>query len=156
MIPLKVNGVIHQVDAGPDTPLLYVLRNDLGLRGTMFGCGTGSCGACLVLIDDEATPACDTPLWVAEGKPVTTIEGLAVNGLSPVQQAFVDEQAGQCGYCIAGIIIGATALLHANPAPSDREVREALDRNLCRCGSHTRIVTAVLKAARESRDLDTV
>ena len=151
MIPLKVNGVLHHVDAAPDTPLLYALRNDLGLRGTMFGCGTGSCGACLVLIDDHATPACDTPLWAAEGKAVTTIEGLAADGLSRVQQAFVDEQAGQCGYCIAGIIIGVTALLHGNPDPSERQVREALDRNLCRCGSHTRIVSAVLKAAQNPR-----
>src|SRR5688572_8107378 len=122
MIPLKVNGVLHHVDAGPDTPLLYALRNDLGLRGTMFGCGTGSCGACLVLIDDNAAPACDTPLWAAEGKAVTTIEGLAIDGLSPVQQAFVDQQAGQCSYCIAGIIIGATALLRGNPDPSERQV----------------------------------
>ncbi|MEX0667402.1 MAG: (2Fe-2S)-binding protein [Acidimicrobiia bacterium] len=150
MTSLTVNGVLRHVGAGPDTPLLYALRNDLGLRGTMFGCGTGSCGACLVLIDDHATPACDTPLWAAAGKAVTTIEGLAVEGLSPVQQAFVDEQAGQCGYCIAGIIISATALLRANPDPSEQEVREALDRNLCRCGSHTRIVSAVLKAARKA------
>lgn len=142
---LNVNGGDVQVAADPDTPLLYVLRNDLGLKGTLFGCGSGLCGACFVLIDDHATASCDTPLWAATGKRVITVEGLAPDGISDLQQAFIDEQAGQCGYCIAGILVSATAAVRRNPKASRQEILVALDRNLCRCGSHTRILDAVLR-----------
>jgi len=150
-ILLTVNGVSREVAAGPDTPLLYALRNDLGLTGTRFGCGSGECGACFVLIDGYPAPSCDTPLWAAAGKAITTIEGLSANGqLHPLQRAFIAEQAAQCGYCMSGIIISAAALLANNPHPTDAEVRAALDRNLCRCGAHNRVVRAVLRAAAES------
>jgi nicotinate dehydrogenase subunit A len=143
-----VNGERVVVTGDPDTPLLYALRNDLGLTGAMFGCGMGLCGACFVLLDGHATPSCDTPLWATEGRTVVTIEGLAgPDGLSAVQQAFLDEQAAQCGYCMAGIIVNATSILESNPRPTEQQVREALDRNLCRCGSHNRMVAAVLRAA---------
>jgi len=146
---LSVNGVETALEADPDTPLLYALRNDLGLKGTRFGCGSGQCGACLVLIDGHPTPACDTPLWSAAGKRITTVEGLSAGGgLHPLQNAFLAEQAAQCGYCTSGILISAAALLAKNSGPTEREVREALDRNLCRCGSHNRMVRAVLRAAR--------
>ena len=149
-ISLSVNGEPREVAADPDTPLLYVLRNDLGLSGTRFGCGSGECGACFVLIDGRAAPSCDTPLWAAAGKAITTIEGLSAEGrLHPLQQAFIDEQAAQCGYCTSGILISAAALLANNPHPSETEIRAALDRNLCRCGSHNRVVRAVLRAAAE-------
>ena len=147
-VRLSVNGVEHAVAADPDTPLLYALRNDLELRGTRFGCGSGQCGACFVLIDGHATPACDTPLWSAAGKEITTVEGLGKGGtLHPLQQAFLAEQAAQCGYCTSGILISAAALLAGNPRPTEGEVRAALDRNLCRCGSHNRMVRAVLRAS---------
>jgi len=147
---LSVNGVETALEADPDTPLLYALRNDLGLKGTRFGCGSGQCGACLVLIDGHPTPACDTPLWSAAGKRITTVEGLSAGGgLHPLQNAFLAEQAAQCGYCTSGILISAAALLAKNSRPTEREVREALDRNLCRCGSHNRMVRAVLRAAQE-------
>jgi len=145
---LTVNGVPAEVEAGADAPLLYALRNDLGLKGTRFGCGSGQCGACFVLIEGHAAPACDTPLWSAAGKAITTIEGLGKGGsLHPLQQAFLAEQAAQCGYCTSGILISAAALLAKNPRPTESEVREALDRNLCRCGSHNRMVRAVLRAS---------
>ncbi|HET7766205.1 MAG TPA: (2Fe-2S)-binding protein [Burkholderiales bacterium] len=145
---LTVNGVESAVEAGPNTPLLYALRNDLSLRGTRFGCGSGQCGACFVLIDGRATPACDTPLWSVAGKHITTVEGLGQRGaFHPLQEAFVAEQAAQCGFCTSGILISAAALLAKNPNPSETEVRAALDRNLCRCGSHNRMVRAVLRAA---------
>jgi nicotinate dehydrogenase subunit A len=145
---LTVNGVAAEVEAGADTPLLYALRNDLGLKGTRFGCGSGQCGACFVLIEGHAAPACDTPLWSAAGKEITTVEGLGKGGsLHPLQQAFLAEQAAQCGYCTSGILISAAALLAANPRPTETEVRAALERNLCRCGSHNRMVRAVLRAA---------
>ena len=145
-VRLSVNGVERAIAADPDTPLLYALRNDLGLKGTRFGCGSGQCGACFVLIDGHATPACDTPLWLAAGKEITTIEGLGKGGkLHPLQQAFLAEQAAQCGYCTSGILISAAALLARNPRPTEGEVRAALDRNLCRCGSHNRMVRAVLR-----------
>jgi nicotinate dehydrogenase subunit A len=138
------------VSAGPDTPLLYVLRNDLGLVGSRFGCGTGQCGACFVIVEGKALPSCDTPLWSVAGKKVTTVEGLAKGGeLHPVQKALLAEQAAQCGYCISGIAVAAAALLSNNQNPSEKEVREALDRNLCRCGAHNRVVRAVLRAAKE-------
>lgn len=145
---LSVNGAESSLEADPDTPLLYALRNDLGLKGTRFGCGNGQCGACFVLIDGHAAPACDTPLWSVAGKNVTTVEGLGTSGgLHPVQEAFIAEQAAQCGYCTSGMVIAAAALLAENPRPTEAEVRTALDRNLCRCGSHNRVVRAVLRAA---------
>ena len=145
---IEVNGAAADVAAHPDTPLLYVLRNELGLVGTRFGCGSGECGACFVLMDDRPMASCDLPLWSTAGKKITTIEGLTRGGeLHPVQKALVEEQAAQCGYCMSGIIIAAAALLEKNLRPSEAEVRDALDRNLCRCGAHQRVVRAVLKAA---------
>jgi nicotinate dehydrogenase subunit A len=141
---IEVNGVEHEVEAAPDTPLLYVLRNDLGLTGTRFGCGSGQCGACFVLVDGRAIASCDLPLWAVEGKSVMTIENL--KGEHPVQKALVRYQAAQCGYCMSGIIMSAISLLAANAAPSEAEIREALDKNLCRCGSHNRVVQAILDA----------
>lgn len=147
-ITLRVNGAEHSVRAHPDTPLLYILRNDLALKGTRFGCGSGECGACYVIIEGRAVASCDTPLWSAVGKDITTIEGLgSEGGLHPLQQAFIDEQAAQCGYCATGIMMSAAALLANNPAPADAEIRAALDKNLCRCGTHNRIVRAVQRAA---------
>jgi nicotinate dehydrogenase subunit A len=149
-VEFTVNGVSVRVAAEPDTPLLYVLRNDLGLKGTRFGCGTAQCGACFVLLDGHPTPSCDTPLWSAAGKSVTTVEGLGgTGGLHPLQRAFIEEQAAQCAYCTSGVLVSAAALLRTNPRPSDEEVRAALDRNLCRCGAHNRMVRAVLRAAGE-------
>lgn len=145
---LNVNGIEHSVTAETDTPLLYILRNDLQLKGTRFGCGLGQCGACNVLIDGRNVQSCDTPLWAATGKHITTIEGLGtLEHLHPLQQAFIDEQAAQCGYCANGIIMSAKALLDKIPVPSEDEIRAALDRNLCRCGTHTRIVRAIHRAA---------
>jgi nicotinate dehydrogenase subunit A len=132
------------VSAAPDTPLLYVLRNDLGLPGTRFGCGSGQCGACMVLIDGRAMNSCDTPLSFAPGKKITTIEGLGGN--HPVQKALERHQAAQCGYCMSGIVMNAIALLSTNPHPTEAQVRETLDKNLCRCGSHNRVVKAILDA----------
>ena len=150
MTELEVNGTRHSVSAAPDTPLLYVLRNDMGLVGSRFGCGTGQCGACFVIVDGKALPSCDTPLWSVENRSVTTVEGLSRGtDVHPVQKALLAEQAAQCGYCISGIAVAAAALLRQNPNPSENEVRAALDRNLCRCGAHNRIVRAVLRAARE-------
>ena len=145
---LNVNGLRHEVGAEPETPLLYVLRNDLKLKGARFGCGHGQCGACTVLVDGKAVQSCDLPLSAAAGKAITTVEGLAVNGKPhPLQQAFIDEQAAQCGYCITGIIMAAKALLDANRNPSDADIRAALKGNLCRCGTHHRILRAVRRAA---------
>ena len=147
---LNVNGAAHAVDADPETPLLYVLRNDLKLKGARFGCGQGQCGACTVLIDGKAVQSCDLPVSAAAGKAVTTIEGISTYGrLHPLQQAFVGEQAAQCGYCITGIIMAAKGLLDANPRASDAEIRTALKGNLCRCGTHHRILRAVRRAAKE-------
>ena len=147
-IKLRVNGVDHAVRAHPDTPLLYILRNDLGLKGTRFGCGNGECGACYVMMDGRAVASCDTPLWSAAGKDIVTVEGLGREGsLHPLQQAFIDEQAMQCGYCASGIMMSAAALLANNKSPTEAEIRAALDKNLCRCGSHNRIVRAVRRAA---------
>ena len=148
---LTVNGAESAIEADPDTPLLYALRNDLALKGARFGCGSGQCGACFVLIDGHAAPACDTPLWSAAGKSITTVEGLGPSGaLHPLQEAFLAEQAAQCGFCTSGILISAAALLANNPRPAENEVRAALDRNLCRCGSHNRMVRAVLRAAAQA------
>jgi nicotinate dehydrogenase subunit A len=149
----SINGVPHEVQAEEDTPLIYVLRNDLELKGTRFGCGVNQCGACHVLIDGHSVPACDTPVWAAEGKKIVTVEGLSAEGrLHPLQQAFIEAQAAQCGYCISGILVTAAAFLENNPRPSDAQVREALDKHLCRCGSHNRIVRAVLRAADMMKD----
>ena len=145
---LQVNGGTHEVAAEPNTPLLYILRNDLGLKGTRFGCGAGHCGACTVLVDGNAVQSCDTPLWSASGREITTIEGLgSVERPHPLQQAFLGEQAAQCGYCINGIIMSAAALLKKTPRPTDAEIATALDRNLCRCGTHVRILRAIRRAA---------
>ena len=149
-IRFRLNGVETAVDADPDRPLLDVLRGELGLTGPHFGCGAGECGACHVLLGDRAVTSCDTPLWSVADKDVTTVEGLGnAERPHPLQRAFIAEQAMQCGYCVPGIIISAAALLMQNPTPDDSDVRAALDRNLCRCGSHNRMVRAVLRAARE-------
>jgi len=145
MAKLDVNGRLHEVQADGATPLLYVLRNDFGLVGTRFGCGSGQCGACFVMVDGKPIASCDLPVSFVAGKSVTTVEGL--NG--KVQKALIAEQAAQCGYCMSGIIVSAVSLLSANPKPSESEVRAALDKNLCRCGSHNRVVRAVMRAARE-------
>jgi nicotinate dehydrogenase subunit A len=144
-VRLTVNGADHDVDRDPDTPLLYVLRNDLGLTAAKFGCGIGLCGACNVLVDGRPVHSCDTPLWSVTGKEIRTVEGLGdAEHPHPVQRALVAEQAMQCGYCIAGIIISAAALVEGDPDLDDAKVRAALDGNLCRCGAHNRIVRAVL------------
>ena len=149
---LLVNGERHEVRTEPDTALLYVLRNHLGLKGTRFGCGLGLCGTCLVLVDGQAAYSCDTPLWSVPGKEVTTVEGLGTpDQPHPVIRALIARQAAQCGYCLSGVIIAAVGLLGRNADPSDGEVRAALDGNLCRCGAHNRIVRAVLDAAAELR-----
>jgi len=151
-ICFRLNGAPIEIDADPDTPLLTILRGRLGLTGSHFGCGAGECGACNVLLDDRAVTACDTPLWSVADKDVTTIEGLG-DGQNPhpLQRAFIAEQALQCGYCVSGILMSAAALLKRNPSPTDADVKSALDRNLCRCGSHNRMVRAVLRAAAEMR-----
>ena len=147
-ISITVNGAAHQVVADAETPLLYVLRNDLKLKGARFGCGLGQCGTCTVIVDGKAVQSCDVPVSAVVGKAVTTIEGIrADGGLHPLQQAFIDQQAAQCGYCVSGIIMAAKALLDANPRASDAEIREALARNLCRCGTHQRILRAIHRAA---------
>jgi nicotinate dehydrogenase subunit A len=147
-VTLRVNGKTQEVAAEPNTPLLYILRNDLGLKGTRFGCGAGHCGACTVLVDGNAVQSCDTPLWSAAGREITTIEGLgSVEKPHRLQQAFLDEQAAQCGYCVNGIIMSAAALLAKTPRPSEAEIAAALDRNLCRCGTHVRILRAIRRAA---------
>ena len=144
---LTVNGKAVHVESDATTPLLSVLRGELGLRGSRFGCGTEQCGACMVLIDGEPSFSCARAIESLAGKSVTTVEGLSPSGsLSPLQQAFLDEQAGQCGYCLSGILISATALLARNPTPSRSEIAAALDRHLCRCGVHNRIMRAVARA----------
>jgi nicotinate dehydrogenase subunit A len=147
-----VNGQRRQVRAEQDTALLYVLRNHLGLKGTRFGCGISLCGACMVLVDGRTAYSCDTPLWTVLDKEITTIEGLGpADRPHPVTEALIAGQAAQCGYCMSGVTIAAVELLSQNDDPSDAEVRAALDRNLCRCGAHNRIVRAVLAAAAELR-----
>jgi nicotinate dehydrogenase subunit A len=141
---LDVNGTQRKVAAAPDTPLLYVLRNDLGLVGARFGCGSGQCGACMVLVDGRAMASCDLPVSFASGKKITTIEGLG--GAHPVQKALERHQAAQCGYCMSGIVMNAVALLSQEKSPTETRIREALDKNLCRCGSHNRVVKAILDA----------
>src|SRR5712691_5086723 len=150
---LTVNGTSVSVTADGDTPLLDVLRNHLGLVGTKFGCGAEQCGSCMVLVDGKAEKSCGKALSTVAGKAVLTIEGLGTpTHPHPLQQAFLDEQAGQCGYCLAGILISAKALLDQNPAPSRREIALALDDNICRCGSHPRILRAVERAAAQMRE----
>ena len=150
---LTVNGSAVTVTADRDTPLLDILRNHLGLVGTKFGCGQEQCGCCMVLIDDRPEKSCGKALSTVAGKAVTTIEGLGTQERPhPLQQAFLDEQAGQCGYCLSGILISAKALLDRNSTPSRAEIAEALDDNICRCGSHVRILRAVERAARVLRE----
>jgi len=149
---LEVNGRLHEVEAAPDTPLLYVLRNDLGLTGTKLGCGLEQCGACTVLLDGEPRMSCRLPLAEAIGRSVLTVEGLGSRAAPhPLQRAFREENAAQCGYCTAGILVRAKALLDRNPDPSDAEIRTALRDNLCRCGAHNRVLHAIRRAAREGR-----
>jgi nicotinate dehydrogenase subunit A len=155
-IELNVNGALSVVTADLDTPLIYVLRNDLKLKGTRFGCGAGVCGCCTVLLDGRGIQSCNTPVSAAQGREVTTIEGLGEGpgeGLRgkatahPLQQAFVEEQAGQCGYCLTGIVMGAAALLARNPSPTEAEIRSELDTHLCRCGAYDRILRAIRRAS---------
>jgi nicotinate dehydrogenase subunit A len=147
-VSLKVNGASRSVPAEPDTPLLYVLRNDLELNGAKFGCGLAQCGACTVLVDGSPVRSCITPLGAIGPREVTTIEGLGtIDRPHPLQRAFMEEQAAQCGYCINGMIMSAKVLLDRNPRPSEADVRQGLADNLCRCGTHGRIIRAVLKAS---------
>lgn len=146
MTSLVVNGSRVEVDRPEDTPLLTVLRDSLGLVGSRFGCGQGLCGACTVLVNGTPVPSCDTPLWQVEDASVVTVEGLGAEGPNAVQAALLDHQAAQCGFCISGIVVAATALLEKEPDASADDIAEALDRNLCRCGAHQRIVEAILDA----------
>jgi len=148
MMTLKVNGQDHQIDAEPDTPLLYVLRDDLKLNAAKFGCGLGQCGACTVLVEGEPIFSCLTPVSMVEGKNVTTLEGLGtIADPGKLQEAFIAEQAAQCGYCIPGMMMRAAALLAKTPHPTDVQVREAMQPNLCRCGTHMRILRAIKRAS---------
>ncbi|MEA2881782.1 MAG: nicotinate dehydrogenase subunit [Bradyrhizobium sp.] len=147
MIRLTVNGAAHDIDAAPDTALLYVLRNDLELNGPKYGCGLGECGTCTVLIDGVAARSCAVPVEGCVGRDIVTLEGLGTRGrLDPVQRAFIDQQAAQCGYCLNGMIMSVKALLLRSPRPSEREVIEALRYNLCRCGAHIEIMRAAMRA----------
>jgi len=147
-VSLKVNGRTQAIEAEPDMPLLYALRNDLQLNGPKFGCGLAQCGACTVIMDGNAIRSCVTPMSAVQNKSVTTLEGLgSTKKLHKIQQAFIDEQAAQCGYCINGMIMSTKALLDKNPKPTDSQIREALAGNLCRCGTHIRILRAVKRAS---------
>jgi nicotinate dehydrogenase subunit A len=148
-VTFVVNGEVRTVTAHPDTPLLYVLRNELGLTGARFGCGLGLCGACFVHVDGAVVASCDTPLWAVAGKSVVTVEGLAPDGeLHPLQQAVLDEQAAQCAYCVTGVVMSGAALLAREPHPDEAQATAALERNLCRCGAQRRMVRAVVRAGR--------
>ncbi|WP_441237429.1 (2Fe-2S)-binding protein [Bradyrhizobium sp. 930_D9_N1_4] len=150
VIQFQLNGTSTAVDVAPDQTLLDVLRGRLGVTGSHFGCGAGECGACHVMVGGRAMASCDMPMWSVADQDVVTVEGLGtVEHPHPLQRAFIAEQAMQCGYCVSGILISAAALLKRNPSPTEAEVKAALDRNLCRCGSHNRIVRAVLRAASE-------
>jgi nicotinate dehydrogenase subunit A len=150
---LNINGHEVEFDGDPSTPLLYVLRNDLGLNAAKFGCGLGQCGACTVVVDGEAIFSCLTPIQKLKGRKITTLEGLGSAARPGVlQRAFIEEQAAQCGYCIAGMMMRAHALLQSNARPSDGEIRTALESNLCRCGTHMRILAAVKRAAELLRE----
>jgi len=142
---LTVNGQKHEIESDPDTPLLYILRNDLKLKGTKFGCGGGVCGACTVIMDGLAIFSCDTPIWSIDDKKIETIEGISQDGIHPLQELLVDEQAGQCGYCLSGIIMKVKAITDDDPTKSVDDIANELDRNLCRCGSQLRILNAVKK-----------
>jgi nicotinate dehydrogenase subunit A len=149
-LQFQLNGATVAVDTDPDRTLLDVLRSQLGITSPHFGCGAGECGACHVMVDGRAMASCDMPMWSVANKDVVTLEGLGtVEHPHPLQRAFISEQAMQCGYCASGILISAAALLKRNPSPTEAEVKAALDRNLCRCGSHNRMVRAVLRAASE-------
>lgn len=149
-VSIWVNGNEHMVEAADDTPLLYVLRNEAGCKGVRYGCGVGQCGACTVVIDGKAVQSCNVAVSAVAGRSITTIEGIgSIDDPHPLQRAFVDEQSLQCGYCASGIIMSAKALLDADPNVGDAEIRAALAGNLCRCGSHTRILRAIRRAARE-------
>jgi len=148
MITLTVNGVLHRLDIDPATPLLYALRGELGLNGAKFGCGLGQCGACTVIVEGAPVFACLLPVAALQDRQVTTIEGLgAADKPNPLQQAFIQEQAAQCGYCIAGMVMRAQALLDRNPTPTDVEIRAWMEPNLCRCGTHMRILKAIRRAS---------
>jgi nicotinate dehydrogenase subunit A len=152
MITLTVNGAARQVDAEPDTPLLYVLRDHLQLNGAKYGCGLGQCGACTVIVDGEAVLSCITPISVLPGRRITTLEGLGTaDKPGPLQAAFIEEQAAQCGFCIPGMIMRAQALLQRNGAPTEAQIRVHMNSNLCRCGTHSRILRAVGRAARSMK-----
>ncbi len=151
-IQLQVNGKARTVDVEAETPLLYVLRNDLGLIGTRYGCGLGQCGACTVIVDGKPVQSCDVPASAMAGKNIVTVESLGTDAaLHPLQRAFIAEQAAQCGYCASGILMSAKALLDVNPDPDDAAIRAALETNLCRCGTHGRILRAIKRAAKEMR-----
>src|SRR5215471_6245064 len=155
MMTLKVNGQDHQIDAEPDTPLLYVLRDDLKLNAAKFGCGLGQCGSCTVIVDGKAVLSCVTPVVLLEGRKVTTLEGLGtIETPAPIQRAFIEEQAAQCGYCIAGMMMRAQALLQRNSKATEAEIRAELGLNLCRCGTHMRILRAVHRAAKLMQTAD--
>jgi nicotinate dehydrogenase subunit A len=154
-VSFVVNGEPRTVETHPDTPLLSVLRNDLGLLGARFGCGLGLCGACFVHVDGAVVPSCDTPVWSVAGKAVVTVEGLAPDGeLHPLQRAILDEQAAQCAYCVTGVVMSGAELLARSPRPDETEAAAALERNLCRCGAQARMVRAVVRAGRASAGAD--
>lgn len=149
---IHVNGESRVVVADPETPLLYVLRNDLKLKGARYGCGLGQCGACTVVVDGKALQSCDVPVSAVAGKSITTIEGIGTaDNPHPLQRAFIREQAAQCGYCASGIIMAAKALLDENAAPTESQIRDALAGNLCRCGTHTRILRAIRSVVAEAQ-----
>ncbi|HEX5867930.1 MAG TPA: (2Fe-2S)-binding protein [Beijerinckiaceae bacterium] len=153
MVKLTVNGRDHEIDAAPDTPLLYALRDHLALNGAKFGCGLGQCGACTVLIDGAPVLSCVVPVLMLEGRKITTVEGLGTaEAPGPMQKAFIDEQAAQCGFCIPGMMMRAQALMQRKPDASDAEIRAYLEPNLCRCGTHMRILKAVRRAADTMRN----
>ena len=149
IVEISVNGSVREIQADPEAPLLYLLRNDLDFKGSRFGCGTGNCGACTVIVDGHAVQSCTTPLWSVSGQQIWTIEGLTTDPVGAVvREAFLQEQAAQCGYCINGIIVSITALLKRISLPSGAEIQEALSRHLCRCGTHVRILRAIQRAIR--------